>query len=188
MRSDARRALILDAAMDVFGARGYVGTTTDQVAKAAGVSQPYVVRMFGSKQQLFVDVLGIALAQLMEAFESALPGDADGLAHRLGTAYARLARDRHGLVLSLMHAFVLGGEPVIGECAREGFLSVYRFLRERGNLDAEEAVRFLSGGMLINTLVGLRMADALDTDASARELLESAIPSKLDILLGREPE
>ncbi|MDM4762632.1 TetR/AcrR family transcriptional regulator [Galbitalea sp. SE-J8] len=184
MRSDERRALILDAAMDVFGDRGYVGATTDQVARAAGVSQPYVVRMFGSKQQLYVEVLQRALDELITAFEGALEGPADEIGHRMGRAYATIAGRRRGLVLSLMHAFVLGAEPVIGECAREGFLSVYRFLRERAGLDAPRAVEFLSGGMLINTLIGLQMVDEFDGSETARELLDTAIPNKLDLLMG----
>ncbi|MBN8883980.1 MAG: helix-turn-helix transcriptional regulator, partial [Salana multivorans] len=47
MRGSERRELVLSAAAEVFGERGYVGATTDAVARAAGVSQPYVVRMFG---------------------------------------------------------------------------------------------------------------------------------------------
>lgn len=184
MRSDERRALIIDAAMDVFGDHGYVGTTTDQVARAAGVSQPYVVRMFGTKQQLYVEVLEAALAELMAAFEAALAGPADEVGRRMGMAYATIAAERRGLVLSLMHAFVLGSDPVIGERARRGFLDVYRFLRDRAGLADDVAVQFLSGGMLINTLVGLRMADFYDDEDGAKELLDCAIPSKVDILRG----
>src|SRR3954447_15313241 len=77
MRSVDRRELILEAATAVFGERGYVGTTTDAVARAAGVSQPYVVRMFGTKEALFLEVLHRALDKLMAAFRGAL---ADGVA------------------------------------------------------------------------------------------------------------
>lgn len=184
MSSDERRASIIEAAMHVFGDFGYVGTTTDQVAKAAGVSQPYVVRMFGTKQQLYVEVLTAALDELMAAFRAALPGDPDEVGHRMGMAYATIAAERRGLVLSLMHAFVLGSDPVIGECARQGFLDVYRLMRDEAGLGDARAVEFLSGGMLINTLVGLRMADHFDDEDGARELLECAIPSKVDVLRG----
>ncbi|MBN9195873.1 MAG: TetR/AcrR family transcriptional regulator, partial [Microbacterium sp.] len=57
LSSDERREQIVRAAIAVFGARGYVGATTDEVAKAAGVSQPYVVRLFGSKESLFLAAL-----------------------------------------------------------------------------------------------------------------------------------
>src|SRR5659263_777497 len=56
MTGEARREQILSAALPAFAEGGYAGTTTDQVARAAGVSQPYVVRLFGSKKQLFLEL------------------------------------------------------------------------------------------------------------------------------------
>src|SRR5690606_34498401 len=86
MRAEDRRELVLTAATAVFGERGYVGATTDAVARAAGVSQPYVVRMFGSKEALFLAVLGRALDRLLETFRTAIaaePGATpDDLHHR----------------------------------------------------------------------------------------------------------
>src|SRR3954449_1020813 len=79
MRSVDRRELILEAATAVFGERGYVGATTDAVAKAAGVSQPYVVRMFGTKEALFLAVLDRALDRLLDSFGRALEGPAPTL-------------------------------------------------------------------------------------------------------------
>jgi TetR/AcrR family transcriptional regulator len=189
MRSGDRRELILEAATAVFGERGYVGTTTDAVARAAGVSQPYVVRMFGTKETLFLEVLHRALDKLLATFRTAL---ADGVAagesgqtvgHRIGQAYGDLLSDR-GLLLSLMHAFILGSDPVIGKAAREGFLEVYKFLRLEAGFSSLEADDFLAHGMMMNTMVGLRMADEYaNGDPCAVDLLETALPNKLDLLL-----
>ena len=92
MSSDERRAEILLAAHAVFGARGYEGATTDEVARAAGVSQPYVVRLFGTKESLFLAVLHDALDQLLDGFraELASPGDQRSVQDRMGTAYLEL--------------------------------------------------------------------------------------------------
>src|ERR1700712_5788975 len=81
MASDERRVLVLEAATAVFGQRGYAGATTDQVAIAAGVSQPYVVRMFGTKEKLFLAVLYRALDTLMAAFRRALAEDSSVPVH-----------------------------------------------------------------------------------------------------------
>jgi len=183
MKAEERRELILEAATAVFGESGYVGTTTDRVAKAAGVSQPYVVRMFGTKEQLFLEVLQRALARLLAEFRAVLATGTDDLQDRLALAYVELLRDR-GLLLSLMHGFVLGSDPVIGPAARHGFLDVYRFLREEAGFGPEDAQRFLEGGMMLNTLVGLRMSDDFDDDPWANELLCVTVPQKLDVLLG----
>jgi AcrR family transcriptional regulator len=190
MRSEDRRELILDAATAVFGDRGYFGATTDVVAKAAGVSQPYVVRMFGTKEALFLEVLERALDKLMATFATALrdtsplpPGLEDTKALRIGRAYADLLVDR-GLLLSLMQSFMLGADPVIGPVARAGFIRVYKFLREEAGMDPQGADLFLAHGMMMNTMVGVRMADLYaDGDPCAIDLLEAALPGKLDVLL-----
>jgi len=193
MRSADRRALVLEAATAVFGERGYVGATTEAVAKAAGVSQPYVVRMFGTKEDLFLAVLRRALDLLLATFRGAI--DAGGPEHRadhadlhsrIAHSYADLLGDR-GLLLSLMHGFILGSDPAIGACARDGFLEVYRLLRDEAGFAPEEVRDFLADGMLLNTLVGLRMVDAYDASPAARELLETALPSKLEFLRSLGP-
>jgi TetR/AcrR family transcriptional regulator len=183
MAGDARRILILDAATEVFGQRGYAGATTDQVAAAAGVSQPYVVRMFGTKEKLFLEVLRRDLDRLLTAFRGELKVESDRpLGERLGLAYVDLLQDR-GLLLSLMHGFVLGSDPVIGEVARCGFLDVYRFLKTEAGFSPADAADFLAQGMLLNTLIGIRMTDDYDTDEDARELLSGALRGKLSFLL-----
>jgi TetR/AcrR family transcriptional regulator len=107
---------------------------------------------------------------------------------RIGVAYVGLAAHR-GLLLSLMHAFVQGSDPGIGPVAREGFLRVYRFLRDEAGFTVDESRNFLSGGMLINTMIGLRMTDDFDRESSARELLTAAFPEKLDLMRSlTEPE
>ncbi|WP_281859008.1 TetR/AcrR family transcriptional regulator [Salana multivorans] len=186
MRGSERRELVLSAAAEVFGERGYVGATTDAVARAAGVSQPYVVRMFGSKAALFEAVLERSLDRLLETFRSAAaevgrssPGQQE-LAACVGRNYVDLLRDR-GILLSLMQAFMLGADPEIGPIARAGWIRVYRTLRDEIGLTPEAVVDVLSGGMLINTLVGVRLAADWE-EPDVRELLETALPTKVGIL------
>lgn len=184
MKSEERRELILAAAAGVFGERGYVGATTDAVAKAAAVSQPYVVRMFGTKAALFQAVLTRSLDTLLREFrrEIAEQGPAsDELPMCIGRRYLELLADR-GLLLSLMHGFMLGADPEIGPTVRKGFMDVYRLLRDEARFSPEQAADFLSGGMMINTLVGLRMGAEFDTDPEVRELLTAAVPSKTSLL------
>src|SRR4029078_3004152 len=92
MTGDERREQILRAALGAFADGGYAGTSTDQVARAAGVSQPYVVRLFGSKQDLFAQVYPFASQQVVDALAAVSPGpDAK---HEMGQAYIRLLADR----------------------------------------------------------------------------------------------
>lgn len=183
MKSEDRRESILAAAAGVFGDFGYFGTTTDEVAKAAGVSQPYVSRMFGTKEQLFLEVLERSLARLIAAFREVIAqGTGPDLTTRLGVAYVDLLKDR-GLLLSLMHAFVLGSEPVIGKAGRRGFIEVYELLRNEAGFDVEQAGAFLANGMLLNTMISLRMSDEYDTNELVRECLVAAVPNKIELVL-----
>ncbi|MBN9607240.1 MAG: TetR/AcrR family transcriptional regulator [Actinomycetales bacterium] len=187
MRAEDRRELVLRAATRVFGERGYHGATTDAIAKAAGVSQPYVVRMFDGKEALFLEVLGRALERVSASFRQAiaeLPPGASPLdrAHCIGAAYGELLSDR-GLLLSLMHAFVAGADPEIGAAARSGFLQIYRLLRDEAGLSPDEVTGFLAEGMLLNTLVGLRMGLEVDDDPAAAELVQHVAPTKHALLV-----
>ncbi|CAN5202518.1 TetR family transcriptional regulator [soil metagenome] len=184
MKSGERRELILAAAAGVFGERGYQGATTDAVAKAAGVSQPYVVRMFGTKSALFQAVLERSLDKLINEFrlEIAEQGaGSDELQLCIGRRYVELLADR-GLLLSLMQAFMLGADPEIGPVARAGWMRVYRMLRDEAHFTPEQVTAFLEGGMMINTLVGLRMGVEYDSDPDVREMLTAAMPTKAVVL------
>jgi AcrR family transcriptional regulator len=183
MKAEDRRELILVAATTIFGAYGYFGSTTDQVARAANVSQPYVVRMFGTKEKLYIEVLGRALDKVFTAFRSALAEGGDvPVMRRMGLAYIALLGEE-GLLLCLSHCFLLGNEPTIGAFAREGFLSVYTFLREEAGFTPAECQEFLAAGMLSNTMIGLRMTDLFSDEAQARELLTECFPGKLEVVL-----
>src|SRR3954470_6418410 len=112
-----RGQLVLQAATRAFAAGGYAGTSTDAVAKEAGVSQPYVVRMFGTKLELFLSVFERSALRIKAAFDEVLdagpfdPESEDDRA-RMGLAYTELLRD-HDFLQVQMHGFSSGGVPEI---------------------------------------------------------------------------
>jgi AcrR family transcriptional regulator len=55
--SSERRALILEAAGQRFGERGYDGTRLDDIARAAGVTKPILYRHFADKTALYLALL-----------------------------------------------------------------------------------------------------------------------------------
>lgn len=57
MAADERRLQILQVAMELFSQRGFGGTTTREIALAAGVSEAIIFRHFATKQELYKAIL-----------------------------------------------------------------------------------------------------------------------------------
>ena len=57
MSGDERRTQILQTAVQLFSQRGFKGTTTKEIAKAAGVSEAMVFKHFATKDDLYTAIL-----------------------------------------------------------------------------------------------------------------------------------
>ncbi len=181
LSSEDRREQILAAASIVFGERGYAGGTTDAVARAAGISQAYVVRMFGSKENLFRETAQRASQRVQDAFHDEIaqfaPDEStESKRHRLGVAYANIVAD-HGQLLTLLHLFSLGHDEHFAPLARECFLSVYQIARNEAGMSAEEATEFFAQGMLMTVLLAMRMPDVVGNEV-ADELMACSFGAK----------
>jgi AcrR family transcriptional regulator len=80
MSAPDRRAAILDASRDAFADTGYHETSLDAVAERAGVSKALLYEHFSSKRELYVAMLEIHVAELIERIAGAIaeaePGEA----------------------------------------------------------------------------------------------------------------
>ena len=72
--AEERRDDILQAALVEFAERGLHGASTEEIAKRAGISQPYVFRLFGSKKDLFKATVARCFRQTLELFQRAAEG------------------------------------------------------------------------------------------------------------------
>src|SRR5436190_5249776 len=86
--AEERRESVLDAAFEEFAQRGLDGASTEDIARGAGISQPYVFRLFGTKKELFRTVVARCFRETLEMFQRAAEGhrgraalDAMGLAY-----------------------------------------------------------------------------------------------------------
>lgn len=105
--ADERRETVLRTAIGAFAARGYFGTTTTEVAKAAGISQAYVYRLFPNKEVLFTAVVEHCFVRVRAALEvgaaKAESSAPEAVLTSMGDAYARLISD-NDLMLVQLHA------------------------------------------------------------------------------------
>jgi AcrR family transcriptional regulator len=66
--ADVRRASVLNAAIVEFAKSGYAGTSTEAIATRAGISQPYLFRLFGTKKELFIATYNVVASRIEDAF------------------------------------------------------------------------------------------------------------------------
>jgi len=152
-----RREEILAAAERIFAARGLHGTPTLEIAKAAGISQAYLFRLFPTKSELF-----IALAKrcndrihgtFVDTARRAREAGEDVMT-AMGRAYVGLLADRH-LLLNQLHAFAACDDPEIRDQMRAGFARLYELVERETQAEPEQIRLFFAHGMLLNTLAAM---------------------------------
>jgi len=185
MSADERRELILRAATRAFAKGGYHGTSTDAVAKEAGVSQPYVVRMFGTKLELFLEVFQRAVGRIRDAFAAVLDeGPFDPASEtdkeRMGIAYTELLQD-HDFLQVMMHGFSAGGIDEIAAAARSCMGEVFATIQRTGWTD-DEVRDFIAYGMLLNVMISMRALEHLEPDHPLAPLTTCAFGEMLPLL------
>src|ERR1051326_55621 len=113
-----RREMVLEAAVAEFAAHGLAGTSTEDVARQAGISQPYLFRLFPTKKALFLALVERCFRRMEGAFTAAA-GDLTGdeAMTTMAVEYERLLDDRTLLLLQ-MQIYAACGDPEIREAAR----------------------------------------------------------------------
>ena len=146
-----RREEILLAAVGEFARFGLHGASIDQIARGIGISQPYIYRLFGTKKELFLAVLGACYARIAGAFETAAATahaeDRDALA-AMGEAFGRLLDDRDELLV-LLHGFAASHDAEVRTTAQEHFGRIYHVVAEASGADEDELRAFMAEGMLL---------------------------------------
>ena len=137
-RGDPRR-LLLDAARELFARQDYRGTTTREIAQAAGVTEHLLFRHFGSKAALFREALVLPFTGFVEEFgrtwQSVVPEETkeeELTEHFVGQLYDVFVQHQ-GLFLTLMAAEALSEE----EKTEAGIAEIGQALSLLGQISAE---------------------------------------------------
>ena len=72
-----RRAAVLDTACRIFSQGSYRGTTTAEIARESGVTEPILYRHFSSKRELYLACLDQAWERMRSSWEAAIEADPD---------------------------------------------------------------------------------------------------------------
>jgi AcrR family transcriptional regulator len=156
LTASERRDDVLDAAMTAFAAGGYEGTSTEDIARAAGISQPYLFRLFGTKKELFKATATRCFRETLELFQRASEGlRGEEALQAMGHAYMELLeRDRVRLRLQ-MAAYSACEDPDIGKVVRDGYGDLVAYAERVSGLAEEQVAGFFAKGMLCNVLAAM---------------------------------
>jgi len=151
-----RRASILRAAIVEFARSGYAGTSTEAIASRAGISQPYIFRLFGTKKDLFIATYDAVTAAIEDAFVAA----ADGLSGEdammaMGLAYLELLQDPDLLQVQLHGFAAAAADPDIARACQETFRRLWHLVRETTGVEGEELREFFAQGMLCSVIAAI---------------------------------
>jgi AcrR family transcriptional regulator len=157
--ADQRREEILVAALEEFGEHGLHGTSTDTIAAKAGVSQPYLFRLFGTKKELYLESVRRCLAQTLEVFREAAAGKSgEDALEAIGAAYGVLLKDRTRLQAQ-MQAYAACGDEDVRNVVRAGYGELVQFAERVSGAEPKRIRDFFAFGMLLNVFASMDLLD-----------------------------
>ena len=157
---EERRDEILDAALVVFAEQGLHGSSTEEIARRAGISQPYVFRLFGTKRELFKAVVARCFRQTLERFQQAAEGKrGEEALHAIGEAYGELLAGDRVYLRSQMQSYAACDDPQICEVVRNGYGDLVAYVERVSGADPATIAAFFAKGMLMNVLSSMNLND-----------------------------
>lgn len=166
--ADERREEIIAAACTAFADTGLVGTSTEAIAEMAGISQPYLFRLFGTKKQLFLAAVERCFEETMDGFKSAVEqGDQNlAVADRIGHAYFERIRDRTQLRMQ-MQAYAASDDPEVRAAVQQGFERLTVYIQQATGFDQVQLADFMAKGMLLNVMASMDILESVQPWAVA---------------------
>ena len=169
MSHEERREQILRAAVEEIAASGFTGATTAEIAKRAGISQPYVFRFFPTKKDLALAVIDRCVSRIIHDWESALPKPGETRLQTLGRTYVESLSGRRAELMVHLNAYAAADDPDVAAALRHHLARLYRYvvhlLERDGRPEAyEEAGAFLSRGFLINASMAIGLESVLTSE------------------------
>ncbi|WP_261560505.1 TetR/AcrR family transcriptional regulator [Frankia tisae] len=158
MSAEQRRASVLAAAVEEFAHGGLTGTSTESIAERAGISQPYLFRLYPTKKALFLAVIDDVFRRTATHFERAA-GELTGEAalEAMKESYQELLADPTYL-LNQLQAYSGCYDPEIQVAARNGFHRLWDTVIRITGLPTDEIRLFFAYGMLFNIIAAMDLS------------------------------
>jgi AcrR family transcriptional regulator len=173
-----RRDMVVEAAIAEFAQKGLHGTATEDIARRAGISQPYIFRLFGTKKDLFIAAADRVYDRITALFQEAAASAESAPLEAMGHAYIQLLARREELLM-LLQMFAAAADPDVRAAVGARYLQLFERAQEVARVDAEEARAFFAHGMLLTVVAALDLPGVLgfaDWSAFAQECARRGIP------------
>lgn len=168
LSADERRDEVIAAASIEFAAGGFAGTSTASIARRAGVSQPYLFQLFGTKQELFLAAVHDCFTRTGRTIEEAALAaraagrDTEAILADAGTAYIRMLLADRNLLRLQLHAYAACGDPDIRAVVRERYFRLWRTVARLSGADPVALHTWFANGMLINVIASIGEATTVE--------------------------
>jgi AcrR family transcriptional regulator len=132
MSAPERREALLDVAIRVFSQGSYRGTTTAEIAREAGVTEPILYRHFQSKRDLYLACLAEAWERVRSIWDEAVAAEPDPALWHSAMVTAWKASEERAVVSHLwVQALVEASEDAeIGVYMRAHMLEVHAYIAD----------------------------------------------------------
>lgn len=113
LKGDERRRVIIDAALALFARKGFRGTTTKEIAEAAGCSEATIFKYFATKDELYSAILEAKATieeTLAKAAEAATLRDDAGVFRAVGLEALMRTQEDPSLLRLLLFSALEGHE------------------------------------------------------------------------------
>jgi AcrR family transcriptional regulator len=168
LTADERRDEVIAAAAIEFAAGGFAGTSTGAIAKRAGVSQPYLFQLFGTKQELVLAAVRDCFVRTTRRFEEAARSaraaglDGTGVLKQVGDEYVKLLLADRDLLRVQLHAYAACGDPEIRAVVRAEWITLWQTVARLSGSEPAALYQWFANGMLINVIASIGEAGTLD--------------------------
>jgi AcrR family transcriptional regulator len=161
LTAEERRQQILDVAMDMFAERGLYGTSTDEIARRAGISQPYLFRLFGTKKELVIATIERCFVETLEMFQEASSGlTGEEALKAISKVYHETVLADPSRLQSQMQAYAACDDPEVRAVCRKGYGRLVEHVEAVSGFPSEEVRNFFAIGMFLNVIASMRLMDA----------------------------
>ncbi|MGW9630946.1 TetR/AcrR family transcriptional regulator [Agromyces sp. NPDC055520] len=169
--ADERRAQAVAAGLSAFADLGMTTAAIRQVADRMGVSEPYVFRLFGSKQTFFLACIDGLPALITEMFVRAA-ADADEPMEAMGASFRELVSDGVISGFWLQACAAARTDEVIAARCRDVIASTLRATRDGTGADTQALATFMGRGALVMMLQTLGVDLSGGSQAAIASLVE----------------